>query len=110
VLRVEGGLERGGASREGLGPSSEGGTRLRGCQALERGEASREGLGPSSEAGTRPRGRQALERGRCFVLRRLPLERDGGSLEGRQGQLFVGPLRFLGPRAFLCLGLRPCGV
>jgi hypothetical protein len=30
------------------------------------------------------------------VLWCLPLEQDGGSLEGRRGRLFVGPLRFLG--------------
>jgi hypothetical protein len=34
---VESGLERGGASRKGLGPSSEAGTCPRGCQTLERG-------------------------------------------------------------------------
>jgi hypothetical protein len=44
------------------------------------------------------------------VVRCLPLERDGGSLKGRQGRLFVGPLRLFGPWAFLCLGLRPCGA
>jgi hypothetical protein len=37
------------------------------------------------------------------MARRLPLERGRGSLEGRRGQLFVGPLRFFGPWAFLCL-------
>jgi hypothetical protein len=42
------------------------GTALRVESGLERGGASREGLGPSSEAGTRPRGRQALERGGGF--------------------------------------------
>jgi hypothetical protein len=77
---------------------------------LERDGASREGLGPSSEAGTRPRGRLALERGGGFVMRRLPLERGGGLLEGRRGRLFVGPLRFFGPWAFLDFGLRPCGA
>jgi hypothetical protein len=56
---------------------------------LERGGASREGLGPSNEAGTRPRGRQALERGGGFVMRLLPLERGGDSLEGHRGRLFV---------------------
>jgi hypothetical protein len=108
--RVEGDLERGGALREGLGPSSEAGTRPRGRQALVRGVASRGVLGPSSEAGTRPRGRQALERGGFSMLRRLPLERDGGSLEGRRGRLLVEPLRLFGPWVFLCLGPRPCGM
>jgi hypothetical protein len=41
---------------------------------LERGGVSREGLGPSSEMGTHPRGCKALERGGGFVARRLPLE------------------------------------
>jgi hypothetical protein len=77
--------------------------------SLERGGASREGLGPSSKAGTRPRRRQALEQGGGFVMRCLPLERDRGSPEGRRGR-FVGPLRLFGPWAFLCLGLRPCGA
>jgi hypothetical protein len=40
----------------------------------------------------------------------MPLERDGGLLEGRWGRLFVGPPRLFGPMAFLCLGLRPRGV
>jgi hypothetical protein len=35
VPRVEGDLERGGASREGLGPSSKAGIGPRGCQHLE---------------------------------------------------------------------------
>jgi hypothetical protein len=60
VLRIEGGLERGGASREGRGPSSEAEPHARGWVPRA--------------AGTRPRGRQALERGGCLVLRRQPLE------------------------------------
>jgi hypothetical protein len=81
----------------GLGPLTEVGTHPRGRQAFERDRASREGLGPSSEAGTHSRGRQALERGGCFVLQRLPLERDRGSLEGHRGWLSDGSLRFFGP-------------
>jgi hypothetical protein len=50
VPRVESGLKRGGISREGLGPSSEAGTHLRGNRALERGGNSPEGTEPSSDA------------------------------------------------------------
>jgi hypothetical protein len=60
---------------------------------LERGGISCEGLGPSSEVGTHPRGRQTLERGGSFMGQRLPLERDGGSPEGCRVWLFDGPLR-----------------
>jgi hypothetical protein len=67
-------------------------------------------LGPSSEAETHPRGRQALERSEGFVVRRLALERDGGSPEGCRGRLFDGPLRLFGPWAFLCLAPRSCKV
>jgi hypothetical protein len=43
------------------------------------------------------------------VLRRLPLERDGCSLEGCRGWLFVGPLRFLGHGPFFALGRSHAG-
>jgi hypothetical protein len=65
------------------------------------------GSGPSSEAETHPRGRQALERGGSFVVRRLALERGGGTPEGYRGWLLGGPLRRFGPWACLCPGPRP---
>jgi hypothetical protein len=67
---------------------------------LERGGASREELGPSSEAGTHSRWCQALERGGGFVVRRLPLEQDGGSPEGCRGRLVCWAVE-----AFWAMGL-----
>jgi hypothetical protein len=71
VPRAEGDLERSGGSCGGLGPSSEAGTRLRGCHTLERGGG--------------------------YVACCLPLEGDGGSPEGCRYWRFDGPLRLFGP-------------
>jgi hypothetical protein len=95
--QIDSGPERGGTSREGLGPSSEAGTRPRGRQALEQGE-------------NLPERVPSIEQGGGFVVRCLPLERDGGSPKACRGRLFVGLLRLFGPWAFLFLGPRPRGV
>jgi hypothetical protein len=68
----------------------------------ERGGTSREGLGPSSEAGTRPRGRQALEQGENLP-ERVPSHRArrwfrGAVLAPRAGRRFARGV----PRTAVC--------
>jgi hypothetical protein len=75
----------------------------------------RGGVKPSSEAETLPRGHQALERGKDFEVRRLALERGGGSPEGYCGRLFGGLLWLfwaVGPSLLWAATMRSvfCGV